>query len=149
MLLSFHPRVEGQVFILLDWMSGLQGQEVGFSGGQPACIHGFAQGFGSSSLTPRAVPRVEICGSKVAEGLFWSALPCCSDLGWCPCLARAPVLEENRELLMRPCDKTFHCCADHFSLSLFVTVSVCRGTTSFSKWAVGVSAWWGRNSPGF
>ena len=52
MLISFRPRVEGQVFILLDWILGLQGQEVGLAGRQPARVHGFAQWFGSPAPLP-------------------------------------------------------------------------------------------------
>lgn len=71
---------------------------------------------------------------------------CCFDFGRCPCLARAPMLED-RVLPMRPRDRTFNCCADHFALSLFVTIQCLQGTSLSERWKEMPGR--GSNFPGF
>lgn len=100
MLISFYPIEEGQVFILLDWVSGAMRHEGGAFRKTP-WVHPWRhpvvlfQLFLSAVRAPRGL-------SFVAHGLL-RACPglhiCCSDFGRCPCLARALMLEEPESYL--------------------------------------------------
>lgn len=118
-------------FHFAGWIPGATRHGGGLLERQPGCIHGFASGFVPAAplchiRAPRVIHRIEMCGSRGAQGLSRSLHPA-ADFGRCPCLSRVPVLEGNRELPRRQRDRTFHCCVSHFLSLSFHDSSLLAG----------------------